>query len=363
MRKTLCTILFLLLLLNLASAAVDFEKLYQAQLDKAGKQVKPVLNNAAARYFLLKGNLEKAGTILKNNLNNFPDDPDSLFLTSLLMSKNREYAEAKLMCNRLLRQEPQNPRYLSLIIFLLEKTGDTELLAKYQSLFDQAQPQKKPEKEINSLLKVASATSLIKNSQKLKLKKMKEEMKNIYFTTSKLPVEKQEEIAEKHYKKIQELSTVKSFDSVDHVKVYEEMREVLKNAPDSKLAQIVHWKSHFYHLGLLDNAGTMDWGEIQVSLESYLAKYPEDETHKDEAYDKLCLACEKNQDYETMIYYADLYLERNPAAPTMLLNKATALLALGEMERGVELLEKIVEEKPYTVQYNLAFNKLEELGY
>ncbi len=358
LRFTMVFLLLMCCLLTITRAA-ELEKIYTERLKKSKDE--PVLMNAAARFYSIKGNSAKAEAILKKNLSNHPADSDSLFLLAAIKASKKEYKEAKDMLMVLIRKDPGNMANINLLIYIMENTGKSEMAEKYRKAIRDA-PIKVDNKSIKSILKIASATSMLKNAQKNKLEKIKQERKSLYFKNSTLSVDKQDQLAKKLAEKIQDINKTTGFDSKDFKGMMGKMKDLLKKAPDSKYAQMTHWGIHYFHYGLSNEDGKEDNVELQACLESYLAKYPNDEINKLEAYDKLTMAAEELEDWETMMYYSELYLAKSPDNLPMQYNHATALIKLGEVQRGVEMLEKIVVSSDGSVQYWLAKQDLEELN-
>ncbi|MCK4817857.1 tetratricopeptide repeat protein, partial [bacterium] len=158
---------------------------------------------------------------------------------------------------------------------------------------------------------------------------------------------------------IKKMSKVSGFDSPDHGKIYQKICHILRQASNTKFAQMAHWKILPYYRGLLDKE---DHDAAQATLESYLYKYDANEFLKREAYDKLSMFAAEKKDWGLALFYCDKYLELKPNHYPVLLNKARALIKLGAKAEGKKLLEKIVAESPGTVQYNLAQMELDNLA-
>ncbi|MCK5683033.1 tetratricopeptide repeat protein [bacterium] len=361
-KKITLTILILIFIAPIIYS-LNLSNIYKQRLSI--EKDKPVLSNAAAKFFFIKGEIDTAEKILKSNLGIHPDDIDSLFLMAAISAKQRKYKRAKVMLHLLLKKDALNNGYLDLLIYVLDNMGNKKLLNKYKQLLARKTGEKVDKikkKNLNSIVRIASATSLLKNIQMNKLKKMKKDKESMFFKKSKVPVEKQDELAQKLADETQELLKDNGFTGRDFDKSYKNMKELLTKAPDSKLAQLVHWKIHYFYFGLTDNGNT-DWIQLQAALESYLLKYPDDEVHRMEAYDKLAMASNKLEDWNTLLYYTELYLEKDPVHYPILYSKATALLKLGQIEDSVEIMENIIKDSPNSVQSFLAREDLEELGY
>ncbi|MCK5683600.1 tetratricopeptide repeat protein [bacterium] len=361
--KKIFTLLIAFILLISTVYSIDLARIYDKRLKNNWDQ--PVLCNAAARHFFLSGKIDKASKILEENLKRHPEDTDSLFLMAAVSLNQKKFKQAKDILHLLLKKNPGNKSYLELLIITLNKMGDKKLLAKYNEILSSTSGNVNTvtkKKTVNSIMKVASATSLLKVLQKSKIQNMKKEVGSVYFAKSKLKLPEQEKIAEKLADETEDLLKDRGFIVRDHDKIFKNMKEILLKAPDTKTAQIIHWKMHYYFFGLTDD-GNEDWLQVQTCLESYLTKFPDDEIHKKEAYDKLAMASEELKDWNTMLYYAELYLEKDPVHYPMLLNQGNALIKLGEVERGVEIMEKIIKESPHSVQYFLAKDELKTLGY
>jgi|GEM_PF-2715003 len=184
---------------------------------------------------------------------------------------------------------------------------------------------------------------------------MKRDPESLYFAKTETPIAEQEIIAQDLWKKIQDLSKTEGFDSPDYDKILEYAREILLKAPNVEGIQMVHW--NMYTLFLLQE----DDQEAGKSLESYLYKYPDDEFHVYEAYDKLSVFAMDVGDWGRALYYADKILENDPERYPLIFTKARALIRLGEKAEGKALLERIIKEDEGTVQYNLALMELDEL--
>ena len=188
-----------------------------------------------------------------------------------------------------------------------------------------------------------------------RIQKMKDDPESLFFARSDLPMADQQKIASFHLEEIQKLSQTEGFDYPDPDKIFEHAREILLKAPDTGIAQMAHWNIHTHFLMNEDRASAA------AALESYLAKYPGDDFHAREAYDKLTVFAQDIDDWGLSLYYADKVLESDPGNYALLLTKARALIRLGEKAAGQALLERIIREAEGTVQYNLAMTDLDEL--
>jgi len=184
---------------------------------------------------------------------------------------------------------------------------------------------------------------------------MKQDPEGLYFTETETPLAEQGKIAQDLLKKIQDLSETEGFDYPDYDKILEHAREILLKAPDVEVVQIAHWNIHPLFLMQEDNQ------EAGKALESYVYKYPDDEYRVYEAYDKLCVFAEDEDDWGLALYYADKILENDPERYPLVLTKARALTRLGEKTAGKALLKRIIEEDEGSIQYQLAMMELDEL--
>ncbi len=342
--------------------AASMQELYDKRLNSG--IYSSVLYNSAARYFFVNGNVKKAEKILKKNLKKSPNDPDSLFLMAAIFAGKKNYTKSKDMIHLLLKKNPRSINYLNLMVFVLDKLKKKKLADAYREVLGKIDGAKvaKSRTSLKSIMKIASATSMLNRIQTQKIDKLKNEKKNLYFYKSKLSKEKQNKLALKNIKMIESLADVKGFNIRNHKMIFEQMKEILEKAPDSNYSRAVHWKSHYYYLGLLKD-GEKDWTMVQVALESYITKYPNDRVRLNEAYDKLAIASSKINDWSTMLYYTELYLNNKPNAFPMLLNQARALSNLGEIEKCIEVYKRIMGESPNSVQFHLAKSDLKALGY
>lgn len=187
----------------------------------------------------------------------------------------------------------------------------------------------------------------------------KQEKDNLYFAVSSLPLSEQELIAKEYIARIQSFDRVSPWTEKDHYAIYENLVQILKKAPDTQFAQIVHWKIRFYYQGIVDTL--KNWLRVQECLETYLYKYPSDEAHRDEALDVLVVAASRTSDHEAILYYSELYLRRNPDHMPMLLQNARALKALGDNESARTKLEIVIQKGQGTPAGLLAEDLLKEM--
>jgi len=192
-----------------------------------------------------------------------------------------------------------------------------------------------------------------------RIARMKADPNPLFFYQSKKPQAEQEKLGASLLEEIKKMSKVSGFDSPDHGKIYQKICRILRQASNTKFAQMAHWNIHTYYLGML---GKEDNDAAQAALESFLYKYDANEFMKREAYDKLSMFAAEKKDWGLALFYSDKYLELKPNHYPVLLNKARALIKLGAKVEGKKLLEKIVAESPGTVQYNLAQMDLDNLG-
>lgn len=185
---------------------------------------------------------------------------------------------------------------------------------------------------------------------------MKQDPEGLYFAKTETPLAEQKKIAQDLLKKIQALSKTEGFDYPDYDKILEHAREIFLRAPDAEAVQIAHWNIHTLFLMQEDNQ------EAGKALESYVYKYPDDESRVYEAYDKLCVFATRVDNWGLALYYADKILENDPDRYPLVLTKARALIRLGEKTAGKALLERIIEEDEGTIQYTLASMELDELN-
>ena len=204
-----------------------------------------------------------------------------------------------------------------------------------------------------------------RNRQEKLLRKRIEKMKNdpgsLFYAKSSLSRDEQEKLARGLVEEIEKLSKVSGFDSPDHQKIFKKICRILKEAPDSRITQMAHWKIFPYYNGLL---GDKDSLAAQGALESFLEKYQSglNKYILKEAYDKLSLCAKRQKSWELLLFYSDKYLELEPNAYPHILNKAKALLELDQKREATKLLERIIKESPNTVQYNLAVMMLDEIA-
>lgn len=192
-----------------------------------------------------------------------------------------------------------------------------------------------------------------------RMAQMKADPDSLFFYKSKLTQAEQEELGASLVEEIKKLSKTSGFDYPDYDKIYEKICQILRQAPDTKFAQMAHWNIHTYYLGLM---GTKDADAAQAALESYLHKYDADGFLKKEAFDKLSNFAAEKKDWGLSLFYCDQFLELKPDHYPVLLNKARALINLGAKEEGKKILKKIIAESPGSVQYNLARMELNDLA-
>ena len=130
-KKITLTILILIFIAPIIYS-LNLSNIYKQRLSI--EKDKPVLSNAAAKFFFIKGEIDTAEKILKSNLGIHPDDIDSLFLMAAISAKQRKYKRAKVMLHLLLKKDALNNGYLDLLIYVLDNMGNKKLLNKYKQL-------------------------------------------------------------------------------------------------------------------------------------------------------------------------------------------------------------------------------------
>lgn len=198
-----------------------------------------------------------------------------------------------------------------------------------------------------------------KKAQELKIaeriRKMKEDPESLFFAKSGLSPSEQEKIAAKLLEDIRKATNTRGMDSPDSAKILELARQILLTAPDARAAQMSHWNIHTIFMTLEDEESARN------ALESYVAKYPNDEGRTLEAWDKLSVFAVRRQDWGAALYYADEILGKNPDRYPLLLTKARALVKLGAAREGETLFKKIIQDSPDSVEASLAGNELKAL--
>ncbi len=371
---------------------INFDKLYRERLKKEGKN--PVLYNAAARYFVVNGKLGNAEKILKKNLSNYPGDTDSIFLLAAILTRKKEYKQARKLFYTLLKEKPVIKNHIQLYTFILDKMGDSRIASKYRKVFNLTAPVEiKDDKKMKTdkllvIMRAAISTSQIRKNKEAQIRKKKEDLlrmekeaksnENIevqnneteneveqkdseFSTESSLSLEEQEQLASNYLEIITELEDeVEKYR--DNQSIVKNMTEIIKNAPDTEIAKNMIWKTHQLYLGV--NGVKKDMSKVEELLELYLTKCKDDDAVKTlEAYGTLTECAEFFEDWEYTMYYAEQYLTIDDGNIDVRVRKAKALTKLGELEKGVDILNEIRLEDPQSIGAFKAWQILKDLGY
>ena len=356
---------FLSVLLLQGAVGIDFDKLYRERLKKEGKN--PVLYNAAARYFVVNGKLGNAEKILKKNLSNYPGDTDSIFLLAAILTRKKEYKQARKLFYTLLKEKPVIKNHIQLYTFILDKMGDSRIASKYRKAFNLSVPeeikdtkQKRPD-TLLVIMRAAISTSQIRKKKEAQIRKKKEaqirkneevqitdniEVQNCeetehalndyenevgqqdseFLSQDRMPIEEQEKLACNYLEIITELDDeVEKYR--DNPAILKKMTEIIKNAPDTDTAMNMIWKSHKYYLGV--NGVKKDLSKVEELLEIYVEKYIDVDPVKTlEAYRVLTDCADHFKDWEYLMYYAEEYLKKDDGDIGVRVKKAKALTKL-----------------------------------
>lgn len=184
---------------------------------------------------------------------------------------------------------------------------------------------------------------------------MKSDPDGLFYARSNLSMDEQQKLARINIEEIQKLTNVEGFDTPDYDRIMALAREILLKAPLTPAAQMAHWNIHTMYMTIDDDASAAK------ALESYIDKYPDDEWRHFEAFDKLSIFAEDRGDWGAVLFYSEKLLAEDPERYAIVLNKARALLHLGEKAEGKKLLERIIAEDEGSIQYNLAMMEMDDL--
>jgi tetratricopeptide (TPR) repeat protein len=189
-----------------------------------------------------------------------------------------------------------------------------------------------------------------------RLADVKADPDSVFYVRSDLSPVDQEGRAEALLRKIREQTGGGGFSSPDPDDLLALTMEILRQAPATRAAQMAHWNLHTLALAAEQPALALQ------ALLTYLDKYPEDQGHWHEAWDKLSVLAQKSGDWGMALIAAEQLLQRDPDNAALRLTKARAWLHLGETVAGRRLLEKIIRDEPDSVQARLAQNDLAALA-
>jgi len=185
------------------------------------------------------------------------------------------------------------------------------------------------------------------------LEELPEEI-NIFFARTKTPLAEQKAIAESRMEIIRELLKTDK-ESRDYGRILHLTMEILVQAPDSDAARTAHWNLHGYFLIVHNPRGAGD------ALMTYLHKYDAGPAVRKEAFDQLADLAADEKEWDLVLYYSEKGLEIEPRSPVRLLNKARALVNLGFLPEGKDLLHRVEKEYPGSQEASTAATALKQL--